>query len=48
MVSWVVVLLHIRLVQILMHRLTVLLSFVVVVVSRFLERNIELVHQIRF
>jgi len=32
MISWVVVLLHIRVVQILMQRLTVLLSFVLVVV----------------
>jgi hypothetical protein len=32
----------------LMQRLTVLLSFVVVVVSHFLERNSGLVHQIGF
>jgi len=47
MVSCVVVLLHIRVVQILMQRLNVLLSFVLVV-SHFLERNIGLVHQVRF
>jgi len=47
MVSWVVVILDIWVVQILLQRLTVLLSFVVVV-SHFLERNFGLVHHIRF